>query len=138
MSDLLELTPQECWDLLAGDEVARVALATPVGPRIVPVNYSVHAGDLYFRTKPYSALGTYGREGELAAEVDSLDRTSHEGWSVQVTGRGAMVDDPGEVRAVRAGWDPHPWADGQRYLYIRLHVTGITGRRLAARRPPVA
>ncbi|MGN6130477.1 MAG: pyridoxamine 5'-phosphate oxidase family protein [Nocardioidaceae bacterium] len=133
MSDLVELTTQECWELLAGEEIARVALATPVGPRIVPVNFTVHDGDLYFRTKPYSILGTYGRDGELAAEVDLIDRAARAGWSVQVTGRGTMITDPDQLRQVRAGWDPQPWADGQRYLYIRLAVRDIHGRRLTPR-----
>ena len=136
MSDLRELTTQECWDLLGGEELARVAVDTPLGPRILPVNYSVHGGDLYFRTKPYSALGTYGRDGELAAEVDCVDRAARQGWSVQVTGRGAMVEDAQELREVRAGWDPKPWADGQRYMYIRLRVRDISGRRLAVRGRP--
>ncbi len=136
MPDLTELTTRECWDLLAGEEVARVAVATPVGPRILPVNYTLHGGDLYFRTKPYSALGTYGRDGDLAAEVDSIDRVAREGWSVQVTGPGTMVEDAQELREVRAGWDPRPWADGQRYMYIRLRICEVSGRRLSARRTP--
>lgn len=135
MSDLVELTTQECWALLAGEEIARVALATPVGPRILPVNFTVHDGDLYFRTKPYTTLGAYGRDGELAAEVDFIDRSARCGWSVQVTGRGSMIIEPEELRQVRAGWDPQPWADGQRYLYIRLSVRDISGRRLSRRRP---
>ncbi|MGN6131456.1 MAG: pyridoxamine 5'-phosphate oxidase family protein [Nocardioidaceae bacterium] len=133
MSDLSELTSQECWELLVGEEIARVALATPVGPRILPATFTVHEGALYFRTKPYSALGTYGRDGEMAAEVDDIDRAARAGLSVQVSGRGTMLTDPEQLRQVREGWDPHPWADGHRYMYIRLAIRDIAGRRLTPR-----
>ncbi len=140
MSSLVELNTQECWDLLARHDVARVALCAPTGPQILPVNYTVHGESLFFRTTPYSALGTYGREANLAVEIDSLDSEAREGWSVVAVGRGEMVSEAEELREVRAGWDPTPWAGGQRYLYVRVRVREVTGRRLAqprARPAPV-
>src|SRR4051812_20203936 len=60
MAEPVELTVDECVDLLNGGVFGRVALSTPVGPRIVPVNYAMYGDDIVFRTTPYSELGTYG------------------------------------------------------------------------------
>lgn len=130
MAQPVELTVEECRELLNGGVIGRVALATPVGPRIVPVNYSVHGQSVVFRTAPYSELGTYGWNTDLAFEVDNIDYDKHQGWSVVLLGRAELVEDPDELREIRAGWDPRPWAGGQRNLYMKLTWRDITGRRL--------
>ena len=68
MNSSVQLSVSECRDLLEGGVVGRVAMATPVGPRIVPVNYSVHGDAIVFRTAPYSELSTYGWNADLAFE----------------------------------------------------------------------
>jgi nitroimidazol reductase NimA-like FMN-containing flavoprotein (pyridoxamine 5'-phosphate oxidase superfamily) len=130
MKEPMELTVEECLELLNGGVVGRVALATPVGPRIVPLNYAMHDGAIVFRTSPYSELGTYGRNTDLAFEIDQLDFEKHQGWSVVAVGRGALVENAGELQEIRDGWDPTPWAAGQRHLYIKLRWRDLTGRRL--------
>lgn len=126
----VELAAEECLDLLRSRVVGRVALVTPGGPRIVPVNYAVHEDAIVFRTAPYSELGTYGWDTELAFEVDQLDEERHSGWSVVALGRGSLVEDPDELAGIRGRWDPHPWAGGSRHLYMRLTWRSLTGRRL--------
>ncbi len=130
MQQLVELSSEVCQDLLTHEEVGRVALCTPSGPRILPVNYTVHEDAVYFRTMPYSVLGTHGRDADLAMEIDHLDYATHEGWSVMVVGHATMVEDSDELRAIRLDWDPQPWAGGQRYLYVRLQMREVTGRRI--------
>ena len=124
------LAPQECRELLAGGVVGRVAMATPVGPRIVPVNYAVHDESIVFRTAPYSELSTYGWNTDLAFEVDHLDFETHLGWSVVAVGRAHVIDDPDEVQRIRAQWDPRPWAPGSRNLYVKLAWRELSGVRL--------
>lgn len=130
MNEPVELSADECVDLLSGNDVGRVAVATPRGPRIVPVNYAIHEEAIVFRTTPYSELGTYGRDSDLAFEIDSLDFEMHQGWSVVAIGKASAVDDPGELAAIRAAWDPTPWAAGARHLYLKLRWREISGRRL--------
>lgn len=130
MSQPYEMSFEECRDLLEGGVVGRVAMATPVGPRIVPVNYAVHEDAIVFRTAPYSELGTYGGNAELAFEIDHFDYESHAGWSVVATGRGQVVADPDELQQIRSSWDPRPWVSGVRNLYLRLPWRELTGRRL--------
>jgi nitroimidazol reductase NimA-like FMN-containing flavoprotein (pyridoxamine 5'-phosphate oxidase superfamily) len=131
MHEPVELTVEECLDLLNGGVVGRVAMATPMGPRIVPVNYAMYDGAIVFRTTPYSELGSYGRNIDLAFEIDHLDFDRQEGWSVVALGRAEMVEDPDELRTIRDGWDPTPWVAGPRHLYLKLRWREITGRRLA-------
>jgi nitroimidazol reductase NimA-like FMN-containing flavoprotein (pyridoxamine 5'-phosphate oxidase superfamily) len=126
-----QLTSVECRALLEEGVVGRVAMATPVGPRITPVSYVVHDGAVVFRTTPYSELSTYGWNVDLAFETDRLDTDTRQGWSVVAVGRAHLVEDPDEIRRVRQKGDPEPWAPGTRHLYVSLVWRQLTGVRLA-------
>ena len=130
VSGLVELTIEECLAHLSGGEVGRVAMSTPMGPRIVPLNYAMYDDAIVFRTTSYSELGTYGADTDLAFEIDQLDYETHQGWSVVVIGRAELIVDPDEIHAIRAGRDSDPWAGGHRHLYLKLRWRDITGRRL--------
>lgn len=130
MGELTELTVDECLELLNGDEVGRVALCTPLGPRLVPVNYAMYQESIVFRTTPYSEMGTHIDGAEVVFEVDDLDYENHQGWSVLAKARAELVDDPDERAAIQRDWDPSPWAEGLRHLYVRLHWYDLTGRAL--------
>jgi nitroimidazol reductase NimA-like FMN-containing flavoprotein (pyridoxamine 5'-phosphate oxidase superfamily) len=127
---LAELSRDACLDRIAGAEVARVAVCTPLGPRIVPVNFTFDGHHILFRTTPYSELGTYARDADVAVEVDDIAEDLTRGWSVLVIGRAAMVEDPAEIRRIRERHDPTPWASGRRSLYVRVPVRDVTGRHL--------
>lgn len=131
MAEPVELTVDECVDLLNGGVFGRVALSTPVGPRIVPVNYAMYGDDIVFRTTPYSELGTYGWNVDAAFEIDEVDYDEQRGWSVVAVGRLTIVDDPDELADIRRNWDPRPWAQGARRLYLKLAWRSLTGRRLS-------
>lgn len=129
MQDPRELSPQECVDLMGISGIGRLAICTPMGPQIYPLNYTVDGNAVVFRTTPYSTLGTLGWGVNVAFEVDHLDIASQEGWSVVVKGRADIIDDPAEVDRLReAGVEPQPWAKGLRRLYIRVPWREITGR----------
>jgi uncharacterized protein len=130
MSTAVPLSTSECRDLLAGGVVGRVAMATPVGPRIVPVSYRLYGDAIVFRTAPYSELSTYGWDTDLAFEVDELDFEAHAGWSVVAIGRALVVDDPDDVQLIRRDGEPQPWAAGSRHLYVKLAWRQLTGIRL--------
>ena len=130
MSTPTVLSPEECRHLLAGEVVGRVGLSTPKGPRIVPVNYAVHAEEVVFRTSAYSEVGTYGRNADVAFEVDRLDHERHQGWSVVVLGRSRVVDDPAELAEIRRTWEPRPWASGARNLVLAVPSRDLSGRRI--------
>lgn len=130
MATLVELSTEECIDLLRDNVVGRAAICTPGGPHVVPVNYTVHGDAIVFRTQPYSVLGTYAWTSDIAFEVDHVDPERRLGWSVVVVGRGEMVEDVDELEAIRLVNEPTPWADGPRRLYVRLRWSQVSGRRL--------
>lgn len=128
-----ELTTTECRDLLTTQEVGRVAVCTPNGPMIMPVNYTVDGASVVFRTSPYGVLGRHSWNSRIAFEVDHVDVGTRSGWSVVASGAGAMVEDAEELAVVRAFRNPQPWAPGSRLLYVRLAWDSLTGRRLGGR-----
>ena len=130
MTQLVELTPEECLSLLETKQVGRIGVVTPAGPMIFPVNYTVVDEAIVFRTLPYGVIANNAHAAEVAFEVDALDERMHEGWSVLVTGRGRRLEDPDEVRVIRQELDPEPWAEGQRNLYFRIDWTNLSGRQL--------
>jgi nitroimidazol reductase NimA-like FMN-containing flavoprotein (pyridoxamine 5'-phosphate oxidase superfamily) len=132
MNDPVELTLEECLHLLNGGVVGRVGMSTPAGPRIIPVNYAMYDDTIIFRTSPYSELGSYAWNTDLAFEIDQIDYERHQGWSVLAMGRGEIIDDRLELDDIRSHWDPQPWAGGKRHLYIRLRWRDLSGRRIGA------
>jgi nitroimidazol reductase NimA-like FMN-containing flavoprotein (pyridoxamine 5'-phosphate oxidase superfamily) len=130
MNTAVALTTSECRELLESGVIGRIAMATPVGPRIVPLNYRVHGDGIVFRTAPYSELSSYGWDTDLAFEVDDYDRETHAAWSVVAIGRARVIDDPDEVRRLQAPHPLWPWAAGSRNLFVELRWRELTGVRL--------
>ena len=130
-----DLSREDCSRLLRAGVAGRVALGTPDGPHIVPVNYAVDAGrdgqeSVLVRTTAYSLLGTYGRDAQLCFEVDQFDHELKRGWSVVVRGRASFVDDHEDLDRIARSWQPRPWAEGQRHLVVSIPLTEVTGRQL--------
>jgi hypothetical protein len=124
---LAELTAYECWGLLDSEQIARVAWNGREGVAIVPVNYTIADGSLWFRTTPYSALGSECAGQRLAIEIDHIEPATLSGWSVVVSGVGELVD-AAEVPDILA--DLRAWPSGNRPLFIRVAPVGVTGRKL--------
>lgn len=130
MYDAHELRRDECIQLLTAGVTGRIALTTPTGPHIMPVNYSVAGESTLVRTTAYSLIGTYARDAAVAFEIDDFDHEKQRGWSVLVRGRAEVVDDAEELAEIQRSWPPRPWASGQRNLVLRIPWTEVTGRRL--------
>lgn len=130
MKQFDELSPRQCLAILDRNVVGRVGINTPMGPRVIPVNYTVHAHDIVFRTTPYSELGTYGRDAEVAFEVDEIDPAHHVGSSTMVRGRSVPVEDADELTDIKTTTDPTPWPKGRRDVYLKVPITQISGRRI--------
>ena len=126
-----ELNARECEALLRSGVAGRIAVSTPTGPHIVPVNYTVVDDAIIVRTSPYSLLGTYGRDAMLAFEIDGFDRFRHRGWSVQARG-GRGGDRPGRDRQDQGGRRAPALGRRPRSLYLRLRWTELSGRKLGA------
>jgi nitroimidazol reductase NimA-like FMN-containing flavoprotein (pyridoxamine 5'-phosphate oxidase superfamily) len=124
---LSTLSRARCEELLAQHELGRVGVAAADGPLILPVNYRFRAGRVVFRTSPYGPLAGLSERTRVAFEVDSIDESGAEGWSVLVRGSATGVTGDHDLARLWAS-GPQPWAPGSRTLFISIEPTSITGR----------
>ncbi|MFE2601932.1 pyridoxamine 5'-phosphate oxidase family protein [Streptomyces mirabilis] len=127
---LRDLGPDECRARLSTHGLGRVAVSTPGGPAVVPVNYEVVDDAIVFRTAPNSApaaaVGT-----DVAFEVDHVDEAMSQGWSVLAIGPARAVTEPEAVRRLADHAHSKPWAGGERELWVSIRPTQLTGRRIS-------
>lgn len=127
----VELSFEECRELLDTQSVGRVAFVGPDGVRIVPVNFTLRDGAVEFRTTSYSELATHAPGTRVAFEVDELDPVHRSGWSVIVTGDcDRVVEESGSTHTPPVPSGAEPWAGGRRTLVLRLELHQVTGRRV--------
>jgi len=122
------LDETESLRLLGSARWGRCAWTGPAGPRILPVNYSVLDGNVFFRTALYGSLADAANGGAVALEADELDDRLSSGWSVVVLGHAEQVEDLAEVASVFPRMD-QPWAPGSRPVVVRIRPSEVTGRR---------
>ena len=130
-SRLVELAPYECWQLLEQPvRIARVVWTLDGAPAIVPVNYTVADGALWFQTTPGSRLAQECPGRRILVEIDSVDPAAQSGWSVIVAGVAESVDAV-DVPDILGGLQV--WPRGHRPVFVRVEADQVTGRRLQSR-----
>jgi nitroimidazol reductase NimA-like FMN-containing flavoprotein (pyridoxamine 5'-phosphate oxidase superfamily) len=130
-----ELDEAESLRLIAPGGIGRIAYASRFGPAVLPVNYKWHDGAIVFKTARHSAMdedlqtGITGGDYLVAFEIDEIDVSGRQGWSVLIHGPAHHVEAEAERQAAeRAGVEP--WAAGERELFIRILPNRVTGRRI--------
>ncbi|MFE9634056.1 helix-turn-helix domain-containing protein [Streptomyces sp. NPDC006463] len=131
-AELVELSDGECRRLLSTHGVGRVAVSTPHGPGIFPVNYVVAGRDIAFRTSGDAVLARAAGT-EVAFEVDHIDDVTRLGWSVLAVGEVEGVTDAEELVRLDAVAYSLPWAGGRRTHWMKVTPIRITGRRVVRR-----
>ena len=137
MLELFELGADDCRRLLAGGVVGRVAVTTPEGPHVVPVNYVLLDEAVTFHTGRDGAVATHAPGTMVAFAVDQVDYQWQHGWTVLVRGVCELVTDDRDVEWARRT-APSPWAAGSRELVLRVPCSQVTGRQLGHGWDPVA
>ena len=123
----LTLSVPRCWELVGEAEVGRLAVATPDGPDIFPVNHVVDRGSVLIR----SAAGTkvIGAARQMVAfEVDGYDLPSASAWSVVLRGQAVEVSEVDEVIDVMH-LPLHPWHAGPKGHFLRIVPGIVSGRQ---------
>lgn len=128
-STLVPLDEPECRRLLNTHGVGRIAIFTPDGPAVLPVNYLVAGPDIAFRTSA-EAVTARAAGTEVAFEIDNIDDVTATGWSVLVVGELAAVTDQHEIQHLNTTARSEPWAGGPRTHWMKLTPARITGRRV--------
>jgi nitroimidazol reductase NimA-like FMN-containing flavoprotein (pyridoxamine 5'-phosphate oxidase superfamily) len=130
-----ELDEAESLRLIAPGGIGRIAYASRFGPAVLPVNYKWHDGAIVFRTTRHSALdedlqtGIAGGDYLVAFEIDEIDVSGRQGWSVLIQGPAHHVASEAERQAAeQAGVEP--WPVGERELFLRIVPQRVTGRRI--------
>jgi len=122
------LTREECEAHLAGGGVGRFVFLAPQGPVALPVNFRFLDGDVIFHTRAKGVLAA-AVGSTVSFEVDHIDDAMSEGWSVLITGRAQLVDDPAQLKQL-AELGIEPWPGGHRGTVIRVAAETISGRAI--------
>jgi uncharacterized protein len=129
-----ELTKSECFALLSGEHLGRVAVVDDQGPVVFPVNFVLDRHMVVFRTDEGTKLDAAARGSRVAFEIDGTDEAARTGWSVVVRGEATEVTDPAELARLRK-LRLSPWAPGTKARYVRILPAKLTGRRILAPAP---
>ncbi|MFG3344197.1 helix-turn-helix domain-containing protein [Streptomyces sp. NPDC048018] len=126
-----EIGEAECWELLDGHGVGRIAVEGRDGIMVFPVNYQVVDSGIVFMTAPDSSLARASASGvEVAFEEDRMDEAFSQGWSVLLVGPAHTVSEESETRRIRDGVHSAPWAGDGRDTVVVLSPRRVTGRRI--------
>lgn len=129
------LDSASCWQLLAQEEVGRLAVAVEAHPDIFPINYSVDGESIVFRTAEGTKLASVVIGPAVAFEIDGFDPSAGDAWSVVIKGRAEEVDvfDMPDDDA----FPVFPWSATAKARFVRVVPEDVSGRRfhVVQRRP---
>jgi uncharacterized protein len=129
--ELQVLTTEECYRLLATQQIGRLGVNAEHYPLIFPVNYALDHGVIVIRMGAGTKLAAT-HHANVTFEVDDIDQRTRSGWSVLVRGRAEKITptphDGFVARTQAAG--VAPWAPGEHGYRVRLTPHGISGRRI--------
>jgi hypothetical protein len=123
----VELAAHECWALLRGAEVGRLAVCMGAHPEIFPVNFVVASGAIVFRTGEGSKVAAITRAPEVAFEADGYDALAGQAWSVVLRGRAEDVPTSDALAALALPL--FPWHGGAKHRVMHLVPYLISGRQ---------
>ncbi|MFC5730870.1 MULTISPECIES: pyridoxamine 5'-phosphate oxidase family protein [Nocardioides] len=138
MSEIVELTYDECEELLSAGAFGRFVLTRPTGPEIVPVNYVVAGEAVLVRTAPGALLDRYADGSSVVFEVDQVSYEQGHGWSVVARGRAERVTESQLTDEERRVPGPPRWVSREPESWIRLRWITLTGRRVGNGWSPLA
>lgn len=131
-SEMLELSREECLQLLASHSFGRLGVSMGNrAPVIRPVNYLFDRASqsVVFRTAEGSKFHALLRAAEAAFEIDGIDEDSRTGWSVVIRGIADELRDWSIVRRLdRLGLEP--WAPGPKPHWMHIRAWTVSGRRI--------
>ena len=122
------IAAEECWDLLASQQVGRLSFTAQGGlPVILPVNFVVDGETIAFRSGRGPKLVAAARREIVAFEADQIDADCRTGWSVVVIGQASLVTNAAQRRRLDA-LGLRPWVAGPRDEYVVITPRNVAGR----------
>jgi nitroimidazol reductase NimA-like FMN-containing flavoprotein (pyridoxamine 5'-phosphate oxidase superfamily) len=132
-----ELSTDDCWALLARQELGRLAFRVLDEQHITPINYAVDVTgqrrpSLLFRTtRTATKLLSAELGGEVALEIDEIEEDT--ATSVVVRGFARRLDDEEAHRAENLPL--RPWVGPEKHDVVEIVPSVVTGRRFHLSRP---
>lgn len=128
---LVQLSTEECLTLLGTTTVGRLAFVDDEGQQLIPVNFALIDGTIFFRTAPGGVLaGLADGHDDIAFGVDHHEDLYRDGWNVTVRGSVAAVQDAETVETVLSHGRLRPWAGGERPVVMGVTIRSVDGRRV--------
>ena len=128
------LEADECWRLLRGVALGRLAVWVDDHPELFPLNFRTDKQTIVFRTAPGTKLSAALEGKPVALEADHIQGRTNVAWSVVVKGRAAEVEQTEEFRTDVAQL-LFPWSPGTKDHFVRITPDAITGRRFTIAPP---
>ncbi len=122
----------ECFGLLAGQCLGRLAVIRDGRPEIFPVNYALDGKTVIIRTAAGAKLD-YGSFSHVAFEVEQIDLETRQGWVVELKGFAQEITDGADAWSAHArALAPDPWVQGPHEHFLAISHAQVSGRRLAS------
>lgn len=125
------LTDEQCWELLAANQLGRLAVVVAGRPDIFPINYVLHEGEVYFKTAEGSKLASVMAHREVAFEIDGYDETTNEAWSVVLSGMARALTHDSEIE-IAESLPISPWNVEPKRRYVAIEPHELSGRKFVA------
>jgi nitroimidazol reductase NimA-like FMN-containing flavoprotein (pyridoxamine 5'-phosphate oxidase superfamily) len=138
--ELQVLNDEDCYRLLATQQIGRLGVNAEHYPLIFPVNYALDQADvIVIRTAAGTKLAAANR-ANVTFEVDEIDQRTRSGWSVLVRGLAEEVTSEHRTELIERTQTTgvEPWAPGDRGHWMRLIPHEISGRRIVPGELPPA
>lgn len=126
-----ELSQDECWEMLRGEEFGRLAFRLVDEVHITPINYAVDGETLLFRTAEGNKLLSVVMGSEVAFEIDRYGEDAAR--SVVVRGSARLLPEDEEHRSENVPL--RPWVPSLKYNVVEITPNVITGRAFSLARP---
>lgn len=130
------LSEDQCWEMLRGHVVGRLAVVIEDHPDIFPINYAVDNGSLIFRTAEGTKLYGSTSNTPVAFEIDGYEPTTEQAWSVVLRGT-VMTIRAGSGLAAAENLTLEPWQGGIKNHLMRILPLNLSGRRFKVTRPDI-
>ena len=129
---MVELSRDDCLDLLASQRFGRLAVVLDGAPLIRPVNYVFdrQTQSVVFRTARGSKLHALLHAAKASFEIDGIDGCTRTGWSVLIQGVTVEVSRPHDIGHLNS-LGLAPWAPGSRTHWVRVRALTVSGRQIA-------
>jgi nitroimidazol reductase NimA-like FMN-containing flavoprotein (pyridoxamine 5'-phosphate oxidase superfamily) len=128
---ITELTPEQCWEMLRGDEFGRLAFRLVDEVHITPINYAVDGDSLLFRTAEGDKLLGVVMSSQVAFEIDTYGEDTAR--SVVVRGTARILDEDEEHRAENVPL--RSWVGTAKYNVVEIRPSVVSGRQFELTRP---